>query len=150
MNKLNIYVASSWRNSKQQEIVKLLRDFGNIVYDFKNNLSFHWSEIDTNYKEWEGKDFIASLTHPLAIRAFDSDMQALINCDCCVLVLPCGKSAHLEAGYAVGAKKKLIILLEDKNEPELTYKMADYICTNIPELLHTLNEVRRELNDKGI
>lgn len=31
-----IYVASSWRNSFQQDVVKFLRDVGHEVYDFKN------------------------------------------------------------------------------------------------------------------
>lgn len=31
-----IYVASSWRNPFQQEVVNILRDLGHEVYDFKN------------------------------------------------------------------------------------------------------------------
>ena len=30
------YVASSWRNPFQQEVVNILRDLGHEVYDFKN------------------------------------------------------------------------------------------------------------------
>jgi hypothetical protein len=33
---VKIYVASSWRNAEQPEIVGLLRDLGHEVYDFKN------------------------------------------------------------------------------------------------------------------
>ena len=31
-----IYVASSWRNVFQQDVVAILRDLGHEVYDFKN------------------------------------------------------------------------------------------------------------------
>lgn len=31
-----IYVASSWRNVFQQDVVGILRDLGHEVYDFKN------------------------------------------------------------------------------------------------------------------
>ena len=31
-----IYVASSWRNVFQQDVVDILRDLGHEVYDFKN------------------------------------------------------------------------------------------------------------------
>lgn len=45
-----IYVASSWRNPFQQEVVNILRDLGHEVYDFKNpphgNGGFQWSDID--------------------------------------------------------------------------------------------------------
>ena len=33
-----IYVASSWRNVFQQDVVDILRDLGHEVYDFKNPL----------------------------------------------------------------------------------------------------------------
>jgi len=56
----------------------------------------------------------------------------------CVLVLPCGRSAHLEAGYFVGASKPLYILIEDEIEPELMYKMADFIFGDLDELTETL------------
>lgn len=45
-----IYVASSWRNVFQQDVVNILRNFGHEVYDFKNpphgNGGFQWSDID--------------------------------------------------------------------------------------------------------
>ena len=45
-----IYVASSWRNVFQQDVVGILRDLGHEVYDFKNpphgNGGFQWSDID--------------------------------------------------------------------------------------------------------
>ena len=50
-----------------------------------------------------------------------------------VLVMPCGRSAHLEAGYFVGAGKRLIILIND-SEPELMYKMG-MLATTIDEVI---------------
>lgn len=45
-----IYVASSWRNVFQQDVVDILRNLGHEVYDFKNpphgNGGFQWSDID--------------------------------------------------------------------------------------------------------
>ena len=42
-----IYVASSWRNEYYPEVVKVLRDAGHDVYDFRNPPSgdpgFKWS-----------------------------------------------------------------------------------------------------------
>lgn len=45
-----------------------------------------------------------------------------------------GRSAHLEAGYFVGAGKPLFILILEKCEPELMYKMATAICLTFGEL----------------
>jgi DNA (cytosine-5)-methyltransferase 1 len=47
---MKIYVASSWRNEQQPEVVKALRDAGHEVYDFRNpsetDKGFAWSDID--------------------------------------------------------------------------------------------------------
>lgn len=142
---LSIYVASSWRCERQPRVVAILRQAGYEVYDFRNppaSTGFHWSEVDPHWKEWAGTDFLGGIQHPIAQAAFDIDMNALKATDICVLVMPCGRSAHLEAGYAVGAGKPTFILLDDQlGESELMYKMADGICLNTDMLLaelHTL------------
>jgi hypothetical protein len=48
--------------------------------------------------------------------------------DTCVLVLPCGRSAHLEAGWFCGQGKRCIILTRDGEEPELMALLATDIC----------------------
>ena len=139
MKKRKIYVASSWRNAFQQEVVKKLREAGHEVYDFKNpkegDKGFHWLEIDPNWENWTARQYRDALLHPVAERGFDSDYDAMEWADTCVLVLPCGRSAHIEAGYFDGSKKRLIILLADEEViPELMYKMADYVCVELDEV----------------
>jgi len=141
---MKIYVASSWRNQIQQDIVRLLRNAGHDVYDFKHpspgNNGFHWSAIDPAWKCWSSTAFRAALQHPIAEDGFSSDMHALRACDACVLVLPCGRSAHLELGQAVGAGKFTVVLLADENEPELMYKMCDAICLTAEEVIYVLSD----------
>ena len=51
---MKIYVASSWRNKYQQDVVKELREYGHDVYDFKNppnSTGFNWKQIES------GKDY---------------------------------------------------------------------------------------------
>lgn len=144
---MNIYVASSWRNELQQEIVRLLREAGHEVYDFKNpapgNNGFHWSEIDPQWSTWSPQQFKDGLCHEIAGAGFWSDMNALEECDCCVLLLPSGRSAHLEAGWAIGAGKPTAILLAKGMEPELMYAMTPHICVDIPELLEAVEEIKK-------
>jgi nucleoside 2-deoxyribosyltransferase len=124
---MRIYVASSWRNERQPKVVEILRMQGHEVYDFRNpapgNGGFHWSEIDPNWQQWTPQEYLAALEHPIACAGYKLDMDALESADACVLVMPCGRSAHLEAGYAIGAGKPTAILVTD-GEPELMYKMA--------------------------
>lgn len=137
-----IYVASSWRCEHQPGVVNALRAAGHEVYDFRNptdgNHGFHWSEIEESWKNWSPSDFRDSLYNPIAKRGFKLDFDAMKWADTCVLVLPCGCSAHLEAGYFVGAGKSLHILILDNCEPELMYKMAKSICLHVEELVEAL------------
>lgn len=136
---MNIYVASSWRNERQQTIVRALRALGHGVYEFKNprpgDFGFHWSDIDKNWKAWTPEQFGTALSHPIAKAGFASDMEALRDSECVVLVLPCGRSAHLELGYAVGAGKKTIVHMEEPNEPELMYAMCSVLTTSLDDLM---------------
>lgn len=130
MQKRNIYVASSWRNHQQGLVVSMLKLQGHDVYDFKNppnRSGFAWSEIDPNWESWSSEQYVAALRTKRAVDGFDSDFNAMKAADTCVLVLPCGRSAHLEAGWFVGAGKELYIFSPETHEPELMYKMCNGI-----------------------
>lgn len=137
-----IYVASSWRCEFRPAIVLLLRQEGHKVYDFRHpsegNNGFAWSSIDKHWQMWDTATYREALTDPVAEAGFNLDFEAMKWADACVLVLPCGRSAHLEAGYFVGAGKPLHIFIPEKCEPELMYKMATSICMNYTELLKAL------------
>ena len=143
---MKIYVASSWRNGYQPQIVDLLRDAGHDVYDFRHpapgNHGFAWSAIDPNWQQWTPQAFAASLHHPVADAGFAFDMAALRECEVCVLLLPAGRSAHLEAGWAAGAGKQVVVYVPEAVEPELMYRMTSKVATSIDELLATLASQR--------
>ena len=132
-----IYVASSWRNEFQPVVVALLRNDGHQVYDFKNprpgEQGFHWSEIDPAWQGWSMAAYRDALDHPISKAGFASDFNAMKWADTFVFVLPCGRSAHLELGWACGQGKQTLVLL-DKMEPELMVKMVDHLCVDLTEL----------------
>lgn len=138
MSAMRIYVATSWKNEQQADVVTFLRDRGHQVYDFKNpapdNHGFHWTSVDGDYRAWDARQYLKALKHPSAQLGFDLDMAALRWCDACVLVLPCGRSAHLEAGWAAGAGKHVVIYLPVFDTPELMYGMAGAIVTSLAEI----------------
>jgi hypothetical protein len=130
-----IYVASSWRNRYQPDVVQALVAAGHAVYDFRKD-GFGWSSIDPNWKQWTRPAYAEALKHPLAEKGFKRDRDALVQADTCVLVLPAGRSAHLEAGCFVN--KRLIIYMPEEQEPELMYKLAEKIVFSLPELVTCL------------
>jgi len=147
--KRKIYVASSWRNKLQPKVVEALRAEGHEVYDFRHpadgNEGFHWSAIDREWKDWSLQKYVVEIErHPIAASGFKLDKDALNWCDTCVLVLPCGRSAHLEAGYACGQGKDVVFMLnEDQFEPELMYLLGSGFVTNTTELCIALRFVER-------
>ena len=136
-----MYVASSWRNLIQPDVVKMLVEAGHDVYDFRNpfqnGTGFHWSDIASDWEDWSSEEVIDGLEHPLASKGLKSDMDAFDWAEALVMVMPCGRSSHLELGYAVGQRKKTVVLLS-QSEPELMYKMADYLVTDTEQMLHAL------------
>ncbi|GGA90137.1 hypothetical protein [Puia dinghuensis] len=143
---MKVYVASSFRNDYQQIVVKRLRETGFDVYDFKNpghGKPFHWSDVDPNWREWNHRQFARSLEHPIVEKGFTSDFNAMLEADICVLVTPCGKSAHLEAGWMQGAGKPTIILLTD-GEPELMYKVFERIAHSLEEVVSFAKEIENQ------
>lgn len=140
----SIYVASSWRNMMQQATVLTLRAAGFEVYDFKNppaNTGFKWSEVGLpntilGSEDCLIEDYLAGLEHPRSVEGFNADFDAMKNADTFILVLPCGRSAHLELGWAVGAGKRTCIYApEERILPELMYKMVDHIAPSMMDLL---------------
>jgi len=114
------------------------------VYDFRHpapgNDGFHWSEIDSKWKDWTPRQFRKALDHQMAADGFNHDRCALEESDATVLVLPCGRSAHLELGYACGSDQATYVLMTEPQEPELMYKLCDGVVTSVDELASRLRE----------
>lgn len=148
-----VYVASSWRNTMQPAVCAVLGAAGIDHYDFRNppgGTGFSWREVKPDYAgprigtdgirakgtDWEPvEQYLRMIEHPRAAEGFEADFAAMKRADTFVMVLPCGKSAHLELGWAVGHGKRTAILLEDPVEPELMYLCADYLTDSVGDLL---------------
>lgn len=148
---MKIYVASSWRNTAQPDVVAALCAAGHKVYDFKNpkpsDHGFHWRDVGLADEEkiaCPPTRLKQALNHPIAIEGFASDFGAMKWADACVLLLPCGRSAHLEAGWMAGAGKPTFVLAPVATiEPELMYGLLESgICLTVEELIQRLGECR--------
>ena len=145
---MKIYVASSWRNVLQPAIVLALRRCGHDVYDFRNpapgNTGFHWTDVDPEWKFQERgivepERYRKMLQHPIAASGYGHDIAALRDCEAVVYVLPCGRSASWEFGYAMGQGKKGYVVAFEPTEPELMFREAT-IITNMDELFEAFGE----------
>jgi hypothetical protein len=137
---MKVYVASSWRNMHQPNVVIRLREEGHIVYDFKDSKGFRWSEVDDDWLNWPSDvtKYMKGLNHPRAIEGFKRDMDHLRECDACVYVMPCGVSASIELGWACGAGKRTIVYVPELREPDLMVKTAELVTTSLEAVVGAL------------
>ena len=143
-----IYVASSWKNDAQPSVVEKLRDEGHKVYDFRHNSHGEetnvWTEIDPDYMSWSKEGFKAMLKSEKAMQRFNRHLGALSDADTCVLLLPCGRSAHSEAGLMAGMGKRVIVCdLSERPFPELMYNLFNDYVFSIEDLLALVNAPQR-------
>ena len=141
---MKIYLASSWRNTYQTQVLSDLRAASFEVYDFKNpapgNTGFGWKQCDPDLtSDLTVERMRRVLSHPVAQAGFTHDFDAMKWADLCVLLLPSGMSAHLEAGWFSGSKKPVVVLAPEIREPELMYKCFD--IGNVTPLFSTVSEV---------
>ena len=134
---MRIYVASSWRNELQPLVVYVLRLLGHEVYDFRHppgGAGFGWEQVNPSWNLDAGhrgfvncEDYRQMLAHPIAKEGFQSDLRALRECEAVVYVLPCGRSASWELGYAMGMGKPAYVVWLGEHEPELMFWEATII-----------------------
>ena len=136
---MKIYLATSWRNERYYNVKATIESAVTDaqVYDFRKD-GFRWKDsglIDQSDTE----QYMRSLYTTVAESGFNRDMYNLDTADACVLLLPCGKSAHLEAGYAAGKGIPVAVLLSrDEFQPELMYKMSDLITFDLVKVCEWL------------
>ena len=148
----SIYVASSWRNTKQQEIVSLLREYGHDVYDFTKPgdkaMSNVWDDVHLNHDLCTSNQYIEAISDPIVIKRFVDHVNAMTASDTCVLLLPCGSSAHAEAGFMAGLGKKVFVLNTGPTlKPELMYRLFHGYTNSIRNLLMWMDEPFKPPNE---
>ncbi len=154
---MKIYMASSWKMiDKVRELAQLLRDNGHEVDDFTDSSRGRYVFFFKDLPGYEDLNAITLLDHEPAVKAFVEDKKYIDWSEVVFLLLPSGKSAHLEAGYAVGSGKKLIIFQESYpfGEFDVMYGFADLITSDMKEALKFLSAIDErkvfKCNDDGV
>jgi hypothetical protein len=115
-------------------------------YDVMDEWVTPGEHADENWQRYEkirGRTYKEALKGRAATNIFLFDRSYIDVFDVGVLVLPCGKSAFLELGYAKGRGKKTFILL-DGQEPtrfDIMPNFADKVCYDLDELKAELKKI---------
>lgn len=138
MNKIyDFFIAGRTRNKEKiLEICRLFDKLEIAYYCFlKNEESHCQAGLDINQNPEElMKEFESMELKSKAVQTiFNHDMEALRNSKNLLLVLPAGKSAHIEAGLAYGLGKKCYAIGEYEVTDSL-YLIFEKIFNNETEL----------------
>lgn len=146
-----IYISSSWRNEDHQKLVTLLREKGHKVYDFQHpegrNDQNVWESVSaklllsTAYHQGilRGADYERMLLEKEVRDRFGDHFKAMNDADTCILLLPCERSSHVEAGYMAGAGKRVFVYDTSVHvKPELMYLIFDGYFYEKDDLLEAL------------
>lgn len=134
-----IYLVGSLRNPAIPKIAETIRAEGHDVFDgwfsAGPEADDHWQA----YADLRGQTFAEALADYPAQHVFNFDLTHLKKADTVVLVLPAGKSGHMELGWALGKGKRGYILLDGVPERyDVMYNFADGVFADIYDLLEAL------------
>lgn len=92
-----------------------------------------------DYYKARGKTYKEILSSAAAQNIYQFDKKWLDRSDAVVLLMPCGRSAHIEMGYARGKDKPTYILFEQEPERvDVMYNYATDVFFDKSKLITTL------------
>jgi hypothetical protein len=139
MTKPVLYLIGSLRNPTIPGIANRLRAIG---YDVFDDWHAAGPTADDEWKRYEterGRTYQQALMGHAAQHVFEFDLYHLNRCDLAVLVLPAGRSGHLELGYVIGEGKPAYVLMDNPDRWDVMYQFATNVFFDVDELVADLS-----------
>ena len=145
-NNYEFFIAGRARNKENiLRICEIFDRFDISYYCFlKNEESYEsYGNKEQSIKEKQQEFEKLDLKSDVVLNIFNEDMRAEKNSNNLLLVLPAGKSGHIEAGVAYGLGKKCYAIGEYDVTDSL-YNIFEKIFLNKKELIDFLKSLRNE------
>lgn len=137
-----VYLAGSLRNPELPRIGARLRsDTGLDVFDDWFSPGPEADDFWKKYSEARGQSYKEALSGRAARQVFEFDKHHIDTADVGVLVMPAGKSCHLELGYMVGQGKPTFVLMDVPDRWDVMYQFVTKVCFSYQELAGELNKI---------
>ena len=140
---MNIYLIGSLRNPEIPEISIKLRNEGYEVFDDWYAAGEKADDSWRDYEKQRGRTYVEALSGLAAKHVFNFDFHHLKKADIGILILPAGKSGHLELGWLLGRGCRGYILLDNPDRWDVMYKFATGVFTNLDNLIEELKNDSR-------
>ena len=143
----SIYIIGALRNPKIPEFANELQAQGFEGFADWFSPGPDADDYLRDYSKARGLSYAGALKSYAARHIFEFDKYHLDRCDAVVMLMPAGKSGHLELGYAIGCGKPGYILFDSEPERyEIMVQFATGIFFSKEELFF---ELHRVLKSKG-
>jgi nucleoside 2-deoxyribosyltransferase len=139
---VRVYIGGSLREQNVPEAASALRQActGVEVFDDWYAAGPKADDCWKEYEQHRERSYTEALNGYAAKNVFAFDKRNIEAADIFVLVLPAGKSGHLELGWAIGKGKKGIILLDkDDVRWDVMYQFADLVTDDIDDVARCIN-----------
>lgn len=138
----SIYLIGSLRNPAVPELAEDLRELGFDVFDQWFAAGFEADDWWQRYSNFRGQTYREALKDYAAQHVFQFDKFHLDRCDAAILLMPAGKSGHLELGYMIGQGKPGFILFDKIPERyDVMYNFADDVFFSKEDLFDALRRI---------
>lgn len=136
---MKIYLIGSLRNPAVPVLANDLRRLGFDVFDDWYAAGEKADDAWQAYERGRGHTFSDALQGLAAQHVFEFDRRHLFASDIGVMILPAGKSGHLEAGLLVGRDKPVYALLPEEPERfDFMYQFLSDVFTDQEDLMQAL------------
>lgn len=139
----SIYLLGSLKNKAVPLLGIKLRKEGFEVFDDWYGAGENADDCWRDYEKLRGRTYAEALDGWAAHHIFNFDLSLIHRCDIGVMLMPAGKSGHLELGYIAGQRKPTFICFDKEPERwDLMNRFAKKVCFSEAELI---KELRKEL-----
>lgn len=145
---MKIYILGSLRNATIPDLANRLRAEGFDVFDDWHGAGPNADDEWQRYETHRGRTYAEGLRGDFARHVFEFDKRHLDECDVGILVLPAGKSAHMELGYLAGSGKLTFVLFDaEPDRWDAMYQFATCVAFYEDSLISALILARDSLTD---
>jgi hypothetical protein len=136
-----VYLIGSLRNPNIPQLGNSIRKLGYEVFDDWFAAGPEADDYWQKYEQSRGTSYGDALNSYAARHVFNFDIHHLERADIGVLVMPAGKSGHLELGYMIGQGKRSYVLFDKEPERwDVMYQFADDVFFDEQDfLVHMMN-----------
>lgn len=137
-----VYLIGSLRNPAVPAVAEMLRSHDIDVFDDWFAAGPHADDCWRDYEMQRGRTYEQALEGYAAKHVFDFDRRHLERCDGAVLMLPAGKSGHLELGFMAGRGKPTFVLLDNPERWDVMYQFATGVFSDLEALVDGIRRVK--------